>query len=425
MFGLPFHGWAATPPMGWNSWDCFGTGVTEAQVRENADYMAAHLKRHGWSIVTVDIDWCLPHAKGWNYVPNAELAMDAYGRVQPTPDRFPSADGGKGFKPLADAIHAQGLKFGVHMLRGIPRKAVERNLPILGTNLHAADIADRNSICRWNPDMYGVDMAKPGAQAYYDSIAKMLATWGVDFLKVDDLSAPTYHRSEVEAIRLALDKCGRKIVLSTSPGATPLAIGEHVAAHANMWRVSDDFWDSWPALKEQFERLDHWTPFRGPGHWPDADMLPLGAVRQGQNNAWTNFTHDEQQTLLSLWSIARSPLILGGHLPKNDDFTLQLITNDEVLAVDQHSANNRQLWRRGDQIAWIADVPRSRDKYLAIFNAADTGAPQTINVDLAEIGFAGPVKVRDLWKRTELGPQAEQISVTLSPHCAALYRVHK
>lgn len=383
-----FHKWAATPPMGWNSWDCFGVGVTEDEVRENAAYMAKHLKPHGWKLITVDIEWFISGVRGWNYTPDIEIHMDAYGRPIPATDRFPSAKDGKGFTALAAWTHAQGLKFGVHLLRGIPRKAVEKNLPILGTKYHAADIADKNSICPWNPDMYGVDMSKPGAQEYYDSLIKLMADWGIDFIKVDDLSRP-YHTPEIEAIRKAIDKTGRAIVFSTSPGETPVAEGAHVADHANMWRISDDFWDNWEALKEQFARLNAWTPYRGPGHWPDADMLPLAAVRQGQTNSWTNFTHDEQYTLMSLWAIARSPLILGGHLPKNDDFTLKLITNDAVLQVNQHSTNNRQLFRRGDEVAWLADVPGSKDKYLAVFNAANQW---TLDPTLAK--FESPIVTR-------------------------------
>ncbi len=366
----PFHAWAKTPPMGWNSWDCFGTGVNESLTRENAEYMAKNLKTHGWSLITVDIDWFVPGAKGFNYTPGVELSLDSYGRPIPAVDRFPSSAGGRGFKPLSDWVHSQGLKFGVHLLRGIPRKAVERNLPILGTSYHSADIANRSDICKWNPDMYGIDMSKPGAQEYYDSLVAMLAGWGIDFLKVDDLSTP-YHTSEIEAIRKAIDRSGRAMVLSTSPGPTGLDHGLHISSFANMWRVSDDFWDNWGALKEQFERLNQWTAFRGEGHWPDADMLPLGAVRQNDPAGWTHFTQTEQYTLMSLWAICRSPLIFGGHLPKNDPFTLSLLTNDEVIGVNQNSLNNRQLWRNGDVVAWVADVPHSRDKYLAVFNAAD------------------------------------------------------
>lgn len=371
-----FYDWAQTPPMGWNSWDCFGAGVTEKQALENADYIDQHLKSHGWNIVTIDIQWYEPLAHADRYRANAALEMDTNGRLLPAAIRFPMTAQNRSFKPFADYLHARGLKFGLHLMRGIPRQAVAANVPILGTNFRAADIADTNSTCRWNGDMYGVDMSKPGAQEYYDSVFALLASWDLDLVKVDDLSRP-YHQAEIEAIRKAIDKSGRAIIFSTSPGDTPLASGEHVQNHANMWRISDDFWDSWPALYEQFARLDQWTPFRAPGHFPDADMLPLGNIRAWrENGAWTRFTHDEQITLMTLWCIARSPLILGANLPKNDAFTLSLLTNDEVLAVNQKSLNNRQLFNHGPQIAWVADVPDSKDKYLAIFNADPLPPPR-------------------------------------------------
>jgi hypothetical protein len=351
--------------MGWNSWDCFATTVTEAQTRATADVMAKKLAHFGYNLITVDIQWYEPNATGFDYRKDAKLEIDPFGRLIPAPNKFPSASGDSGFKPLADYVHKLGLKFGLHLMRGIPRQAVANKTPIKGTPYTAADIADTKSICPWNTDMYGVNMAKPGAQQYYDSVFELFAAWGLDFVKVDDLSAP-YHRSEIEAIRQAIDRTGRKIILSTSPGPTPIVDGFHISTHANMWRISGDFWDEWPQLFAQFDRLRDWTPFRGPGHFPDADMLPLGTLQMGKNQ--TRFTPDEQVTLLSLWSIARSPLILGADLTKLDDATLALITNNEVIAVDQASANNRELFRHDGFYAWIADVPGSPDKYLALFN---------------------------------------------------------
>jgi alpha-galactosidase len=350
-------------------------------------------------------------------------------------------------------------------MRGIPRQAVDRdNAPILGTEYHAADIADKNNVCRWNTDMYGVDMTKPGAQEYYDSVFALLASWDLDFVKVDDLSRP-YHTAEIEAIRKAIDKTGRAIVLSTSPGATPLNEGEHVETHANMWRISDDFWDGWRQLHEQFARLNNWMPFRGSGHWPDADMIPFGNIRAWTTNGWTHFTHDEHYTLMTLWGIARSPLILGGNLPKNDEFTLSLLTNDEVIAVNQNSANNHQLFNTNNQVAWVADVPGTKDKYLALFNTspppppgrgrrgappavelADNSAgtnataarpavtntpaatpptkePVSISVSLADLGISGPAKVRDLWTHKELGDVTGVFTPVINSHGAGLYRV--
>jgi alpha-galactosidase len=365
-----FRDWAPTPPMGWNSWDCFATTITENQVKAQADFMAAHLKSHGWQYLVVDIQWYEPGAKSHAYRENAELTMDRFGRLQPAPNRFPSAANGEGFKALAAYVHARGLKFGVHLLRGIPRQAVEKNLPILGTSWHAQDIADRANICPWNSDMYGVDTAMPGAQAYYDSVFALFATWGVDYVKVDDISRPYFkHQNEIEAIRTAIDRSGRPMVLSLSPGETALAAADHVAGHANLWRISDDFWDRWLALRDQFPRLAAWNTHRQPGAWPDADMLPLGTLVLGERT--TRFTPDEQRTLMTLWSIARSPLMHGGDMTKTDDFTLSLLTNDEVLAVNQHSTNNRPLFNRDELIAWVADVPGSPDKYLAVFNTRD------------------------------------------------------
>ncbi len=365
-----FHSWAPTPPMGWNSWDNFATTVTEAQTKAQADYMAEHLKAHGWRYIVVDIQWYEPGAKSHDYRPDAVLTMDAHGRLTPALNRFPSAADGAGFKPLADYIHALGLKFGVHLMRGIPRQAVEKNLPVLGTPYRAQDIADRSSICPWNPDMFGVDLTKPGAQDYYDSVFALFASWGVDYVKVDDISRPYHdHEPEIEAIRRAIDRTGRPIVLSLSPGETALTAAAHVRQHANLWRISDDFWDRWLALRDQFARLENWNPHRIPGAWPDADMLPLGVLNLGTRS--TRFTPDEQRTMMTLWSIARSPLMHGGDLTQTDAATLALLTNDEVLAVNQHSTNNRPLFNRDQLIAWIADVPNSSDKYLAVFNTRD------------------------------------------------------
>src|ERR1700722_3751637 len=260
-----FWSWAPSPPMGWNSWDCFGTSVTEDQTLANADYMAAKMAAHGWQYIVVDIQWYQPTAKKLSYQPGAKLEMDAFGRLMPAVNRFPSAADGEGFRALADAIHGRGLKFGLHLLRGIPRQAVDANLPIEQSAFHAADIADKKDTCKWNPDMYGDDMSKPGAQDYYDSVFRQTAVWQIDFIEAYDLSRP-YHTAEIEAIRTAIDRCGRAIVFSTSPGATPVDQGAHVESHANMWRISDDFWDRWNLLKPQFARVDAWTPYRAPGH---------------------------------------------------------------------------------------------------------------------------------------------------------------
>ena len=411
----PFHKWAATPPMGWNSWDCWGTAVTEAQTKANADYMAAHLKSHGWQYVVVDIQWYEPASKGFDYRPGAEVATDGHGRLVPAATKFPSAANGAGFKPLADYVHGKGLKFGVHLMRGIPRQAADRKAPILGTDATAADVADRSSTCDWNTDMFGVDASKPAGRAYYDSVFELLASWGVDYVKVDDLSRP-YHRAEIEAIRSAIDKCGRPIVLSLSPGPTPIADGVHVAEHGNLWRISGDFWDSWPALAAQFDRCEKWAPYAGPGHWPDADMLPVGRVRAA-DRGWTHFTPDEQVTMMTLWSLARSPLMVGGHLPDTDAFTLGLLTNDEVIAVDQHSAGGHAVRHDAASAVWAATDGHG-GTVVGLFNLA--GKPATVSVPLADVAALGPCGVRDLWHHTALPAVTDAVAATVPAHGAVL-----
>ena len=414
---------AATPPMGWNSWDCFGTSVTEAQVKANAEYMARNLARHGWQYVVVDIQWSEPNPRAGGYRPDAELAMDGYGRLIPAANRFPSSADGHGFQPLADYIHGQGLKFGIHIMRGIPRRAVNANLPVMGTKVHAADIANTFSICPWNSDMYGVDLSRRGAQAYYDSLFKLYAAWGVDFVKADDIARPT-HREEIAAIHEAIRRSGRPIVLSLSPGPARAADADFLAAHANLWRVSDDFWDEWPLLRENFRLLSLWGGFGRPGAWPDGDMLPLGRIginAERGTDRRSRFTPDEQRTVMSLWSIAQSPLIFGGDLPSNDEFTNSLITNDEVLAVDQHGAHGREILSTGSRVIWSADVPGSKAKYLGVFNIGES--PVDLRVEWGLLGLPAKCVLRDLWEHRDLGDIPDGYTFHVAPHASGLYRV--
>jgi alpha-galactosidase len=416
---------ASTPPMGWNSYDSYGGDVNEQQVKANARYLADHLAIYGWKYVVVDYYWYYPGGK----VKGAPV-MDEYGRLLPATNRFPSAAGGQGFKPLADYVHSLGLKFGIHIMRGIPRAAVAQNLPILGTSTHAKDIANLLNTCSWSEAMYGVDVSKPAGQAYYKSLADLYAGWDVDFIKADDMSSArnpygeVYHGPEIEALRGAMTRSSRPMVLSLSPGPTPLGKGDHVEKYSQMWRISNDIWDDWPALRNQFGYCRLWAPRIGPNHWPDADMLPLGLLRlRGFNDGprISRLTHDEQVTLMTLWTIFRSPLMMGGDLPTLDRFTLSLLTNQEVLAVDQHSSGNRLLFTRGNQIAWVADVPRTRQKYVALFNLGES--PEEITVSWRELGLAGKVPVRDLWNKRNLGTFGKEFSARIAPHGAGLYRI--
>ncbi|HEY4762289.1 MAG TPA: glycoside hydrolase family 27 protein [Candidatus Sulfotelmatobacter sp.] len=416
---------AAAPPMGWNSWDSYGTTVREEQVKANADWMAEHLARYGWNYIVVDIQWYEPNAQGHDYKPGAPLTMDDYGRLLPALNRFPSSANGAGFRPLADYVHSKGLKFGIHIMRGIPRQAVERNLPIRGTSYHAADVAERENACRWNPDMWGVDTTKPGGQAYYDSIAELYASWGVDFIKADDMGSHLYQPAEMKALSLAMRKTGRPMVLSISPGPAPLSEAEFFEKYAQMWRISDDFWDDWKLLLQQFDFTRDWAQLVGKNEtWPDADMLPLGILRVTQKEGGgtpTKFTPDEQQTVMTLWSVFRSPLFFGGDLPSNDAATTALITNEEVLKVNQHSRSGHQVLDRDNIRAWVTDGEKSGEHYVAVFNLGS--AEQNVKLRWQDLGIEiSLAQVRDLWQHTVLG-SSDGLHVRLRPHACVLYAV--
>ncbi len=416
--------------MGWNSWDCFGPTVTEDEVKANADYMAEKLAQFGWEYIVVDGRWFVENttAHGYNQ-DNPIYTMDQFGRFGPAVNRFPSSKDGKGFGPLAEYVHKKGLKFGIHIMRGIPVAAVKKNKLIFGSDARAADIHSTDGQCWWLKDMYTIVTGRQGAQEYYDSLFKLYASWSVDYVKADDLSNP-YHKGEIEMIRAALDKCGREIVLSMSPGETDLKNAEHAKGHANLWRISGDLWDKWEDIAGQFARCRDWAPHIGPGHWPDADMLPLGRIgiraERGDDRA-SKLTKDEQITLMSLWCIFRSPLMFGGHLPSNDDFTLSLITNSEVIAVNQNSTDNRELANNEGHIVWTAGAADSGDKYVALFNTRGPGETgrknEQIQVAFKDIGLEAQCAVRDLWAKKDLGVFSNTFTDEIAYHGAGLYRI--
>jgi len=424
---------AATPPMGWNSWDSYGESVSEADIRANAEWMAKHLKDYGWQYIVVDMGWYVTnHSAGANAA-KAQFSLDDYGRFTPAVNSIPSAARGAGFRPLADYIHSLGLQFGIHILRGIPKEAVRKNLPIAGSSFHAGDAAKTSDTCPWNPFNYGLDASKPAAEAYYDSLAEQYAAWGIDFLKVDCIADHPYKGEEIRLLSEALGKTGRSMVLSLSPGPAALEKAQELRKYAQMWRISDDVWDLWHSdkpfpsgIENQFARAAKWAPFSGPGHWPDADMLPLGRlepVAGWQNPRPTRLTHDEQRTQLTLWSIFRSPLMMGGNLTLSDEWTESLLTNAEVLAVDQHSTSNHAVLTTEKAAIWLARPASGDGYYLAVFNL--DSAPETMGYSWMNVGLPpGSYRLRDLWEHQDLAP-VDSLKVTLAPHASAIYRVSK
>ncbi len=419
--------------MGWNSWDSYGLSINETEYKANVQWMAAHLKQYGWQYAVIDEGWFLQNPEsegkpGWKYT------LDNHGRYIPATNRFPSAASGAGFRPLADYVHSLGLKFGIHILRGIPREVVTENIPIANSSFHAAEAADPSDTCFWNSDNYGVKDNAAG-QAYYDSLVRLYASWGVDFIKVDCISSRPYKASEIHRISAALKKADRPVVLSLSPGPTSMAVADDVRQYAQMWRISDDVWDFWKASAEQpwtqslygqFASAVAWAPYIGNGQWPDADMLPIGYLgpRPGLGSArQTRFTRDEQRTLLTFWSILRSPLMIGGDLPHNDEWTTSLLSNPEVLAVDQHSTDNRPLITGNVVVIWSAIPEDGKGLYLAVFNRGDQEWGVALQWNEVGLKSGYSYQVRDVWERKELGA-ATSLNVTLKPHSCVLYRLH-
>ena len=440
MSGTPIKNtFALTPPMGWNSYDYYDTTVTEDAVKKNADYMAAHLKDFGWQYIVVDIEWFAPHAgsrrKEYQYIPFNDLVMDEYSRLLPDPERFPSSKDGRGFAPLGDYIHSLGLKFGIHIMRGIPREAAHRHMHIInGTD--AAEIADPSSICKWNPDMYGVKDNADG-QAYYDSLIDLYASWGVDFIKCDDICNtnmyphdPYSAKHEVEMLSKAISRSGRPIVLSLSPGPALIEQAEHYKEHANMWRITDDFWDEWRLLKEMFMRCEMWQEHVGAGCYPDCDMLTVGVIGGGFGNGerTTALTADEQKTMLTLWCIFGSPLMIGSELTKMDSFTVSLLTNRDILSMLTPDLKPHQLRRTDTEAVWIKADKNTYD--LAVFNLSDEEKKISISKEeLSELltasGYTQNIKktYTEMWSGTTFcTDESGTLSISLMPHgCSALH----
>ena len=420
------------PPMGWNSWDCYGAGVTEDELLGNAEFMRDRLKQYGYQYVVCDIQWYEPAAKGNVYNNFADLCMDEYSRLIPAVNRFPSSANGAGFKPIADKIHSMGLKFGIHIMRGIPRQAVHRNTRIYGTTARARDIASQFSLCPWNTDMYGVDTEKRGAEEYYDSLFKLYASWGVDFVKVDDIANtefspqnPYSAEKEIEMIRAAIDRSGRDMVLSLSPGPAPLNKAEHLSENANMWRISGDFWDRWDKLLNMFSLCEKWYPYVKDGSFPDCDILPLGKLcidgsYMGDMGRDSGFTKEEQKTMMTLWAVFRSPLFFGGELRLTDNYTLSLVTNPEVINVNQNSEKPLFVYNKGGIAEWQTKIENCTA--VAVFNLSDE--EKHYRLSFSDLGIENVRAVRDLWARKDIPKCENDVAVSLKPHSSEFFEIY-
>ena len=429
--------------MGWNSWDAYGLTIDEADFKANASVLA-DVQRYGWKYAVIDEGWYLANPFG-KTLEEKQYLWNNNGLLIPVPSRFPDSVDGAGFKPLADWVHARGLKFGIHIVRGIPRQVVKANLPIADSSFHAEDAADTASPCPWDEGNWGIKDNAAG-QAYYDSMLKLYAQWGLDFIKVDCISDRPYRPTEIRQIAAAIRKTGRPIVLSLSPGPTALTNAAEVGKYAQMWRIADDHWDVWTAahtpgqgefpfgIKDAFDRLAQWFIYANPGNWPDMDMLPWGWL--GPHPGWgdarqSRQTRDEQQTEFTLWAVARSPLILGANLTRLDDFTRSLITNQAMLfmnqsltyshPVDQASLpagfEHARVWRG------TIDSPGARNyaEFFAFFNLDDK--PVTLKATWKQLGLAGGKhQAQNLWSDSDY-KDSKEVNVTLPAHGSTIFQV--
>ena len=433
---------APTPPMGWNSWDAYGLTISEADFRANTTVLAG-IRQFGWQYAVIDEGWYMQYPFG-STLEARKYLWNENGILIPDPVRFPDSANNAGFKPLADWVHGQGLKFGIHIVRGIPRQVVKENLPVADSNFHAADAADQTSPCPWDTGNWGVADNAAG-QAYYDSMLKLYADWGLDYIKVDCISDHPYRPTEIRQIAEAIRKTGRPIVLSLSPGPTQIDHAAEIAKYAQMWRITDDHWDAWTfthnpptaeypfGLHDEFDRIAKWAPYVKPGSWPDPDMLPEGYLgpHPGKDQPrQANYTHDEQRTEFTLWAISRSPLILGANLTKLDDFTRSLITNKEVTDLNQQAVEsgpgllpkNHGNSASFPQRYWYARTGGPNPwSYIAVFNLADAKTASNLPWALFHLENKAHA-LYDVWNQKHIA-SAKSLHVILPAHGCALFRV--
>ena len=281
-------------------------------------------------------------------------------------------------------------------------------------------------------------MGEPGAQEYYDSIVALYAQWGVDFIKCDDIcntnlyvEHPYSAAHEIEMLQHAIEKCGRDIVLSLSPGPALIEKAWHYETDASMWRITDDFWDTWELLYDMFRRCELWQNHVGCGSFPDCDMLPVGRLGKGfGQERQTNFTRDEQKTMMTLWCMFGSPLMIGGELTKLDDWTRFLLTRQELLQMLDADYVGRQVARDLRHAVWSCVNEKKDERYLALFNFMEQPARCEVALPETEAfadmcGQTGTIRARELWDGTELIVQNDSLSSEIPAHGVHVFRIDK
>jgi hypothetical protein len=409
---------AHTPPMGWNSFDSYGVYLHQDAAMDNLEAMAEKLKPHGYEYFVIDNGWFGEYRlqEGTMYPVEKhahDIRINEYGHFLPSKVYFPN-----GLQPIIDRCHELGLKFGIHLMRGIPRKAYELDLPIKGTPYSARDIANTDPAenCDWCQYCYAVDMTKPGAQEWYDGLIQHIADMGVDFIKYDDIVP---HPDEVKAVAKAIRKTGKPIVLSLSPGneVDPNAIEQFKLA--NMLRVTQDVWDEQQYLDACFAAWRKWQGKEKPGFWIDMDMIPFGQLQlmsppgKDENKTvmdkgdvalagkgttrWSQLTSPQMETFISMRALAASPLMMGGDLPTLDDISLKLITDAEIIACNQNGVMGSLVLEEDGLETWKVGKKGTKDEgWVGVFNRLDRQVEFEVTprrFGLSELDF----QLTDIW----------------------------
>ena len=445
---------AQTPPLGWNSFDSYGITIYEEIAVKEIDAFIQKFAPHGYEYFVIDNGWfASPDVKmheGYLMAvansPNpAEVSVDEFGIPVPSKKLFPN-----GLKPMIDKLHAKGLKFGVHLMRGIPRIAVEKDLPIKGTKHTARDIYTTFNNCTWCVFMHGVDMSKSGSQEYYNSVFKQFAEWGIDFVKVDDV---THFAAEIEGYGKAIKNCGRPIVLSLSAGGTTNAKYLEVYRKANMVRTTPDIWDDQIALERSFESMRKWQGLEQPGFWPDLDMIPFGELCilrraeveernpnksleefMGKMHHWCRFTNAQKETFITQRAIAASPIMIGGSLISMDDHSCKLLTHPEMLACVKNGVHGKLFYVENQIELWSAPIANKerwgyqeymfKEGWAAFFNRSDKA--QTFDVKGRFLNFIqdGTYNLKDVWGMQSVDnyKKGNKLSLTIEPHGVVFFK---
>jgi alpha-galactosidase len=396
---------ALTPPMGWNSWNCWGGAVSQEKVANSARAMLDKgLRDHGWTYVNVD--------DGWQGVRGGPLRA-----IQPN-SKFPD------MRALGEQIHAMGLKFGIYSTpwRGTYEGHIGSSCDNEDGTYDWIQAGDCNEFFRIASDAGKWNKKRRsnyafGKHSFVDKDAAQFGQWAVDYLKYDWLPNDVESTSKMaEALRAS----GRDIVYSLSNEA-PFDHSADLARLSNAWRTTADITDTWPSMSGIGFHQCKWAPFAGPGHWNDPDMLVVGDVGWGHPHP-TRLTPDEQYTHISLWCLLSAPLLIGCNLDTLDDFTIGLLTNDEVLEVDQDSLGQQAIQiARDDRSVVYAKHLDDGSCAVGLFNI--DLVPHRLSISWSELELTGPQNVRDLWRQLDLGKFETEFSSEVPPHGVILVRV--